>query len=137
MKNLVILLVAVILCANSCKSDSQTVQELALPTFWYDGCSNFVENESGYKHEGRCCEWVSIPKFDLKRNQKFTVEGKYNRYTQYSKEDVFDRPITISGQLSQDGKTLELDYEVDAEHMHYEMKTDDALALCNCICYFK
>jgi len=131
------MLLASIVMISSCKSDHKTVQELTLSTFWFDGCANFVANESGYKHEGRCCEWVSIPKFDLKRNQSFTVQGKYYRNTQYSREDVADRPITISGSLSEDGKTLELHYEVDAEPMHYTMKTDDAMKICDCICYFK
>jgi len=133
MKSFCVLMITVLLCVSSCKSDS----DFSLPEFWYNSCANFVADEYGYKHEGRCCEWVSIPKFDLKRNQSFSVEGKYNRYTESSGENVSDRPITISGTLSPDGKTLQLNYVVDGEPLHYEMMASESLIVCSCQCYFK
>jgi len=96
-----------------------------------------VEDDYGYKHEGRCCEWISFPKFDLQRNQSFSIEGKYNRYTESSGKNITDRAIIISGSLSADGKNLLLDYEIDGEPLHYEMTTGESLIMCSCQCYFK
>ena len=133
MKSFYIFIMSALVCASSCKSDS----DFSLPKFWYDGCANFVEDEYGYKLEGRCCEWVSIPKFNLTRNQSFSVQGKYFRYTESSGKNINDRPITISGSLSTDGKRLILDFLVDEEPQHYEMITSEALIMCDCQCYFK
>jgi len=133
MKSLYCLLCAVFLCVCSCKSDTN----IPLPRFWHDGCANFAEDENGYKHEGRCCEWVSIPKIDLKKNSTFNTQGKYSRYTASSGKNIEDMPISVTGSLSADGKVLELSYTVDNEAQHYQMINSDTPVLCDCQCYFK
>lgn len=128
---------AVILCGSSCKSDSKTVSEFELPKFWLNSCSNFYETEQGYTHEGRCCESIHFPKFALKRNQSFTADGLYSRSTESSGDNITDRPVTVSGFLSADARTLTLSYEIDSGQMKYELKTEDSFIQCSCTCYFK
>lgn len=137
MKSIYIPMFAVILCGSSCKSDSKTVSEFALPKFWLNSCSNFFETKQGYTHEGRCCESILFPKFDLKRNQSFTADGLYSRNTESSGNNIIDRTVKVSGFLSADTKILTLSYEVDSEQMKYTLKTDESFAQCSCTGYFK
>lgn len=137
MKSLCILLFAVIFFGSSCKPDSKSLEEFTLPKFWFDNCSNFFETHEGFTHEGRCCESVSFSKFELKRNQSFSVEGRYYRYTESSENTISNKPVKVTGFLSADAKTLTLNYEIDSEPMKYILKTADNFAICDCTCFFK
>lgn len=118
----------------SCKSEN------VLPAFWTQNgtCATFDKDGEEFVHNGRCCEYVKIPKFKLTKNTSFSVAGSYSYYTQSGKSET-NLPITVSGKLSKDGQELTLTYTAPADSslMNYSFRNNEDPAVCDCSCYFK
>lgn len=109
MRNNFTLLVSLFILV-SCKSEN------VLPDFWtqYGTCATFEVKGEEIIHRGRCCEYVTIPKFKLTQNTSFSVAASYSYYTQSGKAET-NLPITVNGKLSKDGQELTINYMAPAD----------------------
>ncbi|WP_285544184.1 hypothetical protein [Dyadobacter frigoris] len=118
----------------SCKSD------FVFPVFWTQNgtCATFETKGEEFVHTGRCCEYVTIPKFNLTKNTSFSVAGSYTYYTRSGKSET-NLPIFVSGKLSKDGQELTFNYTAPADSslMNYTFRNNQDPAVCDCNCYFK
>ena len=127
MKRLYLILLAIILCLNSCKSKN----EISPEEVWSSGCGTFAAYQNGYKLSGLCCAYITIPKLRLYKKKSFSTDAEFYAYTGAG---FSSQPIKISGNLSKDGKTLILHYTVNGTASSMELISGAAKMICDCYC---
>jgi hypothetical protein len=118
--------VLTLFCA-SCKSK----KEIGPRETWWQSCSTFEVFEDGYRLSGLCCAYITIPKLTLYKDESFSAKGDYYAYTGAG---FAAQPVTVSGAVSKDGKSLTLRYTVNDIETSLELTPGRSPVVCDCFC---
>jgi hypothetical protein len=98
---------------------------------WTNGCATLAPSQGAYRLQLECCSYVMLPSIKL-RNRSFVQTGTYYTYTGAG---YADSPARVTGQLSTDGRTLTVSYQVNTQSVTRTLQAGtQAAALCLCSC---
>lgn len=128
MKAVLLLFCVSYLTLSACSSKLEPLPE----NVWSEGCAQFSRYQGSYKLLGLCCTSIIFPEIKLDKNKAFSVRATYSTFNGAGTTDL---PLTVDGQLSDDGNTLTLKYSVNSVLTVNTLKLGRAIVSCDCGCF--
>ncbi|MCF2446457.1 hypothetical protein L0657_21035 [Dyadobacter sp. CY345] len=124
---LTFVLFLLLIMLDSCKSE----KEIAPTEIWSEGCVSFKPDSKGFLLSGICCEYVTVSKIKIKKDNSFVTPAKYFTYTGagFQQSDV-----NVTGKISEDRKSLDLSFEGQGVSKTFALKSGGPTASCLCGC---
>ena len=125
-KRFTLLFFTLILCVTCTRN-----KEVSPNKIWSAGCAVFSAHENGYKLSGMCCEELIIPRLKIRNGNTFSAKATFHS----SKgEETTSVATVVKGKVSEDGKTIDMQYEVSGKEVIYKLDTDAGIIYCSCGC---
>lgn len=105
--------------------------EIAPTEIWSEACVSFKPDNRGFLLSGICCEYVTVSKIKLKKNNSFSAPGKYFTFTGAG---YHESAVTVSGKISEDRKSLDLSLKGQDVSKTFALKAGGPTAACFCGC---
>jgi hypothetical protein len=112
-------------------SGCSSKMELLPADTWSEGCAEFTPSQGAYRLVGLCCTSITFPEIKLDKGRAFSVKATY--YT-FNGAGIINFPLTVNGQLSNDGSTLTLKYSINSTLTVHTLKLGRATVSCDCGC---
>jgi hypothetical protein len=126
MKRISWLIVVIGILLTNCSN-----QDVLPSTTWSEGCVELAPNGDGYRLNGICCAYLTLPMIKLNKNRRFSLKGDYYIFTGAG---FASTPVKVTGALSADGGELVLTYSFGAGETKHSLKPGPANTFCYCGC---
>lgn len=128
MKNFYLFIIVSALAFNSCKEKT----EIFPKGQWHQDCAAFSSVGDGFQLTNMCCQYLDIPKLEIKKDNSFETTGTYHAF---NGSGFTSQAASVFGNLSDDRQKVNVSYVINSQTFSYTMQagpTDKVACTCGC-----